>query len=356
MRILFCLLGLLLAGQPHASPRIVKASPQFASIYRIDGKALCKTARETLAYLNRGAEYDAQVIHEGKTFKIPLERVKKTLVYVCKHQDELNNPDFIRKHFDFYRWYPDLKSAQKTGGRNRLAANLPADQILMTRYYVHRAKVKQAPSPSTPFALYGLAADEASLSLEQAKKKPGLVRFRYGKQAILQGALSHEQVPALAWLAREDLEAALLQGTLVAETNDARKPVTIYNVHRCNDKPWDKTKTPYQQERYWYFKVVEGIKGYGKDANNKITVDPGVTFAADLARFGLGKLLLVQYPAGHQVTMTRIGIMADTGGAFDNNGYQVDFLTGTYPGQAAFYQANRNLPDYVNAYFMVLKQ
>ncbi len=54
--------------------------------------------------------------------------------------------------------------------------------------------------------------------------------------------------------------------------------------------------------------------------------------------------------------VTRAGIFADTGGAFENNLYQVDYLTGSYAGREAFYQANRHLPNYVTAYFMVLKR
>lgn len=54
--------------------------------------------------------------------------------------------------------------------------------------------------------------------------------------------------------------------------------------------------------------------------------------------------------------MTRIGIFADTGGAFQSNLYQVDFLAGSYAGREAFSQATRHLPDYVVAYFMVLKK
>jgi N-acetyl-anhydromuramyl-L-alanine amidase AmpD len=191
------------------------------------------------------------------------------------------------------------------------------------------------------------------LTLEQANAKPGLTRFHYGKQAILKGALAHKNVPVLAYVNRNDLEAALMQGTVVAEINRHEK---IFNVHRTNNIAYDKTKNPLAQERYWYFKQVDGIKGYGKDAEHKITVNTQVTFAADLQKFGLGKLLLVQYPESNGALVSRVGILADTGGAFVNNQYQIDFLSGTYAGPEAFYKANRGIPDYVVAYFMVLKE
>lgn len=351
----FFLFSLLISIQTIAAPRFVPQPPLSADTYAINGPALCATAKETLAYLNHGDNYDPRVIHDGKVFKVPLEQVKATLTFICQHQYEMRDPVFVKKHFDFIRWYPDVAHAKSLSANKPLLANLPSDKILMTKYYVHRAKAAKEPSQAYPFALYGLPKDEATLTLEQAEANPKLTRFQYGKQAILKGALMNKHVPALAYVNREDLEAALMQGTVEIDFGASQKPV-IFNVHRNNNIAYSKTKNPYQQERYWYFKEVDGIKGYGKDAEHKITVNSEVTFAADLEQFGLGKLLMVQYPdkAGHIVT--RAGIFADTGGAFADNLYQVDFLTGSYAGTKAFYQATRHLPNYVNAYFMVLKK
>lgn len=335
-------------------PHFVVSKPVFNATYEINAKALCATAKETLAYLNKGHAYDPLVIHEGRTFAVPLEQVKATLVFICQHQQEMNNPAFIQRHFDFFQWLPDQEGASRFKKGNALTAHLPKDKLLMTKYYVHEAKASKNPSSAYPFALYALPKDEASLTFEQAEAKKNLVRFKYGKQAILKGALIKEQVSPLAYLKREDLEAALLQGTLVADFDETKSQV--FNVHRTNNIPYDKTKTPYQQERYWYFKAVNGIKGYGKDAEHKITVNPEVTFAADLAQLGLGKLLMVQYHGKRGQLVTRAGILADTGGAFQNNLYQVDYLTGSFKGKEAFYLANKELPDYVTAYFMVLKK
>lgn len=353
MKIKSFVAALFLSLQAIAAPHFSPAQPYSATHYAINGPALCATAKETLAYLNKGSHYDPRVIHEGKVIKVPLARVKATLLFICQHQQELQDPAFIKKHFDFVRWYPDLEQTKVLRSSKPLVANLPKDKILMTKYYVHRAKAASKPSAAYPFALYALPRDEAALSLEEADAKPGLIRFQYGKQAILKGALANKNVPALAYLPREDLEAALMQGTILA---DLGGQITNFNVHRCNNIPYDKAQNPYQQERYWYFKAVDGIKGYGKDAEHKITVNSEVTFAADLEQFGLGKLLMVQYPDQSGKMVTRAGIFADTGGAFAHNQYQVDFLTGSYAGRAAFAKANRHLPDYVAAYFMVLKQ
>ncbi|MBI2785659.1 MAG: hypothetical protein HYX60_04860 [Legionella longbeachae] len=356
MKINFFFYSMLVSIQAFASAHFVPSQPLPTTHYEINGPALCATAKQTLAYLNKGKHYDPQVIHEGKVFKIPLSRVKATLVFLCAHQKELNDPAFIKKHFDFVRWYPDIEQSKAFRQTKPLISNLPKDKILMTKYYVHLAKVSSNPTANHAFALYALPKDEESLTLEEANVKPELIRFQYGKQAILKGALANKNIPVLAYLTRDDLEAALMQGTLVAEFSNPKHQVKMFNVHRCNNIAYNKIQNPYQQERYWYFKSVDGIKGYGKDAEHKITVNTEVTFAADLEQFGLGKLLLVQYPNQSGKMVTRAGIFADTGGAFQNNQYQIDFLTGSYEGSKAFYQATHHLPNYVAAYFMVLKK
>lgn len=354
-RILLIIVTTGLSLQVVATPRFSLESPKPDSRYEINGPALCATATETLAYLNKGAAYDPQVIHPGKVSPISLLQIKATLQFICQHQAQLNDPAFVKKHFDFIRWQPDMAHAKQFSARKPLLQNLPQDRILMTKYYVHAAKASMKTSITRPYAIYALPIDEQSLTIEQAKIKPNLVRLTYGKQAILKGALDKRNIPVLAYVSRDDLESALMQGTIVADFGPGVGQKTL-NVHRNNNIEYDRLKPPYEQERYWYFKPVDGIKGYGKDSDHKITVNSGVTFAADLTQLGLGKLLMVQYPDKSGTLITRAGILADTGGAFTDNLYQVDFLTGIYQGKKAYIQATRDLPDYVNAYFMVLKK
>ncbi len=346
--------GLLFTSLVFAAPRFMSAAPAVNARYNINGPALCATAQQTLAYLNRGTAYDPQVIHAGHVLPIDIARVKATLIFICQNQAKLNDPVFLREHFEFIHWAPDVETAKRFSANKPLLKNQPHDRILMTKYYVHLASASTQPTARTPYALYALPVDEQHLTFEQANAQPNLLRFHYGKQAILAGALDVKNVPKLAYVSRDDLESALMQGTLVADfgAGVGRK---IFNVHRNNNIPYDRLKPPYTQERYWYFKQVDGIKGYGKDSDHKITVNPEVTFAADLTQFGLGKLLMVQYPDQSGALTTRAGILADTGGAFTDNLYQVDYLAGTYRGKGAYIQATRHLPDYVNAYFMVLK-
>jgi hypothetical protein len=348
------LLALLFCPVAFSSPGFSPQTPELSGSYQINGTELCITAKNTLAYLNKGYAYDPQAIHEGKVIKVPMEKIKATLKFICLHQSQLNDPSFIKQHFNFIRWYPDTAQAKMLAKHKPLLKNLPNDKILMTKYYVHLANASMTKQGDKQYPLYGLPKDEQNLTLEQAETKPHLLRFHYGKQAILKGALKDKDVPVLGYFNRDDLEAALLQGTVVA---DFGYPLgkKIFNVHRCNNVPYDKQKGPYQQQRYWYFKQVDGIKGYGKDAEHKITVNPTVTFAADLPYFGLGKLLLIQYKNSSGTYISNAGIFADTGGAFANNLYQIDYLAGSYSGKTNYLKGTRHLPDYVSAYFMVLK-
>ena len=355
MRPLKLLISLLLGiTSLQAAPRFEVAQPSFNGVYALNGAKLCATAKETLAYLNKGKSYDPQVIHASKKLPITLNQVKATLHFICQHQQELNSPQFIRQHFVFIRWYPDVEQAKQLAAKKPLLQHLPKDRLLMTKYYVHLASSSLQKQSHQLYPLYALPKDEQLLTLEQAALQPQLTRFQYGKQAILRGALDNKEVPILGYFTRDDLEAALLQGTVVAQFNNQQQK--IFNVHRTNNIPYDRAKSPYQQERYWYFKEVDGIKGYGKDADHKITVSPEVTFAGDLKQLGLGKLLLIQYLDAAGTMQSRAGILADTGGAFEHNLYQIDFLAGSYPGRQAFNQATRHLPDYVAAYFMILKE
>ncbi len=343
---------LFFCSSVFASPHFINSSPSFSGSFQFNEKQLCTTAKNTVAYLNLGASYDPEVIHEGKVIKISLQKIKATLQFICAHEQQLNDPAFIKQHFTFVRWYPDMTEVNVLASQKPLLKNLPKDKILMTKYYVHLAKASTRKQGTMIYPLYGLPKDEQDLNLEQANAQPRLTRFQYGKQAILKGGLQGK-APVLAYLSRDDLEAALLQGTVVADFGP-RIGKKIFNVHRCNNIAYNKRKGPYEQERYWYFKQVDGIKGYGKDADHKITVDPTVTFAGDLTQLGLGKLLLIQYKTPSKGLISKAGILADTGGAFANNLYQVDYLAGSFSGKTTYLTATRHLPDYVQAYFMIL--
>ena len=52
----------------------------------------------------------------------------------------------------------------------------------------------------------------------------------------------------------------------------------------------------------------------------------------------------------------RLGVMADTGGAFLPNLYQLDFLAGIFKSQADFKQNIRQLPMYAQGTYILVKK
>src|SRR4029077_13488110 len=123
-------------------------------------------------------------------------------------------------------------------------------------------------------ALYALPADEQGLKAPDAERQRAkLWRYRPTKQEVVGGAFAAGgkaagQAQPLVWLTRQGLEDALLEGTLVVRLPGRRE--RVYNVHRNNGIAYDRSiKDTKRQRRYWYFRQVDGIKGYGSEIENK---------------------------------------------------------------------------------------
>ena len=357
--------ALSLAVTVQAAPLFGPGPSPVAGQWQVDGAALCEVAEQTHRYLAMGPDYDPAAIHGGTLvpIKTPLPRIKETLAYLCEVQREdeqagrpsrLNDPDFLEQAFEWVHWRPDHAKAASLAEGKPLLQNLPADQLLLTKYYVRIANGSEQQSAETPHALYGLPFDEATLSLEEADaRRQHITRYRFGKQDILRGVLEQENLaPPLIWLSRADLEGALLQGTAVVESNGQRR---YFNVHRNNGIAYDRSIRPEEQQRYWYFKEVPGVLGYGKDADYKIPIRPQVTVAGDIFQLGLGRLVLLQTREAGQTTY-RLTILADTGGAFHDNLYQLDWLSGYYRDWADYHAHNRHIGDYAHAWLLLKRR
>ena len=52
----------------------------------------------------------------------------------------------------------------------------------------------------------------------------------------------------------------------------------------------------------------------------------------------------------------RLVVLSDTGGAFQPNLFQLDYLAGSYPGYTEFQRATENIPPRVGAGVLLLRQ
>ncbi|MBD2681106.1 MULTISPECIES: hypothetical protein [Nostoc] len=247
----------------------------------------------------------------------------------------LQDPKFINDNFRVIKWtaYNPKNKQQK--------------QLRITKYavFTHTGSRKKTSTFNT--GIYSL------------KDNSNTDKFytKYTKQDVLSGIYEpggreFGKVQSLAYLTRTGLEEALMQGTVLINFTDGYK--AFFNVDRNNGMAYIRGLKPTAQKRYWYFREVDAIKGYGYKIDAKISIKPGVTFAGDVLNVGLGKVIVIEQTRGGRKHL-QMGVMADTGGAFLPNLYQLDFLAGIFKNQKEFGQYVSQLPDYATAYFLVKK-
>ncbi|MBO3457279.1 hypothetical protein G7B40_005625 [Aetokthonos hydrillicola Thurmond2011] len=299
----------------------------------------------TRKYFQDHANDDPQILREGLFGKsVSVDDVLKTLDFMIgvlqediasNRETRLQDPDFINTNFRVIKWsaYNPQKPNQK--------------QLRITKYAVfsHTGSHTKTSTYNTP--IYSL------------KSNVGTDKFytKYTKQDVLSGIYEpggkeEGKVQPLAYLTRHGLEEALMEGTILINFNDRSK--AFFNVDRNNEMSYVPGAAATAQKRYWYFKQVDAIKGYGYNIESKISILPGVTFAGDVLNIGLGKVVILESTANGRKRM-RMGVIADTGGAFLPNLHQLDLLAGVFHDKQDFNQHIGQLPDYATAYILVKK-
>ena len=354
----------------QAAPNFKKEqSPKLAETLTIDAKALCDVAHHTAQYIDAHPE-DNYAVHDGKVanLNISLSKTKQALAFICRTYQEdvtagrdsrLKNPTFIAQHFDFIRWYPDTLKAQnvaqksKNEVKSRLLNNIPQDQLFLTKYYAKQIIGSAHKTEQYSQALYALPMDEQGLSKEQAlARQDELTRFKYTRQQIIEGVLLEKGLAEpLVWLTEEALHDVLLQGTGVLKIDGKTR---YFNVHRNNGIAYDYHLGKREQARYWYFAEVPSVLGYGKTIEEKIPLANHVALAGNVEQLGIGRLFMLNYPVNGK-QHSHMAVLADEGGAFDDNLFQLDWLVGSYYGWKDYYQANKHIPDYADVWMLVLK-
>lgn len=300
----------------------------------------------TRKYFQEHSADDPDILRAGllSTQKVTTEDILKTLDFMIDVLKEdiaknritrLQNPNFINRNFRVIRW-----SAYNPENPNQ-------KQLRITKYavFTHPGSRKRTSTYNTP--IYSLKDNSAADKFYT----------RYTKQDVLSGIYEpggkeFGKVEPLAYLTRNGLEEALMQGTILINFTDGSRG--FFNVDRNNGISYIRGLKATAQKRYWYFRQVDAIKGYGHKIDAKISIKPGVTFAGDVLNIGLGRIVIIEHNQGGRKQL-QMGVIADTGGAFLPNLYQLDFLAGIFPNQNSFRRYIRQLPEYANAYFLVKK-
>ncbi|MDJ0732770.1 MAG: hypothetical protein QNJ47_01580 [Nostocaceae cyanobacterium] len=301
----------------------------------------------TKKYFQNYADVDPDISRTGvlASQDVTVEDVLKTLDFMIavlredianKRPTRLQDPKFINNHFKVIKWsaYNPQRTKQKS--------------LRITKYAVfsHPGSRKKTAKYNIP--LYSLKTD-----IENDDK----FYTQYTKQDVLSGIYEpggkeFGKVEPLAYLTRDGLEEALMEGTILVNFTDGSQ--AYFNVDRNNGIAYVRGLARKSQKRYWYFREVDAIKGYGYKIDAKISIKPGVTFAGDVLNIGLGKVIAIEHYKGGRKQL-RLGVLADTGGAFLPNLYQLDFLAGVFPNKKEFWRKARQIPDYTKAYILVKK-
>ncbi|MEA5606371.1 hypothetical protein [Nostoc sp. UHCC 0252] len=309
-------------------------------------KDLLTVLVNTRKYFQDYSSADPDILRPGilTTQGVTVPDVLKTLDFMVavlkedianKRATRLQDPKFINSNFRVIKW----------------TAHNPKDkkqkQLRITKYavFTHPGSRKKTSTFNTP--IYSL------------KENSNNDKFytRYTKQDVLSGIYEpggreFGKVQSLAYLTRTGLEEALMQGTILINFTDGYQ--AFFNVDRNNGISYVRGLKATAQKRYWYFREVDAIKGYGHKIDAKISIKPGVTFAGDVLNIGLGKVIVIEHTKGGRKHL-QMGVMADTGGAFLPNLYQLDFLAGIFKSQKEFGQNISQLPEYATAYFLIKK-
>ncbi|MEO1447197.1 MAG: hypothetical protein AAFV46_13375, partial [Cyanobacteria bacterium J06635_11] len=297
-----------------------------------DEQALLNVLQATRRYFAEQGCQDPKILQAGVmgTQGISVADAIATIDFLIKTLTEdltagvptrLKNSDFISQHFRVIRWlaydptYPDD-----------------------TRTRITKYAVFTHPGSRERTDIYNTPVYKIRDGLEDAD-----FITRYTKQEALSGVFEpggadYGSVETLAYLTREGFEDALLQGTAFIELTDGT--TTYFNVDKNNGIAYVPGLAQRRQERFWYFKEVTKLNGYGLNSDVKIPIEPGVTFAGDVHNIGLGKIVAIE----DRNQNIRIGIIADTGGAFLPNLHQLDFFAGVFPDRPTYQQAVQQLP------------
>jgi hypothetical protein len=269
-------------------------------------------------------------------------QLRATLAWIATtaraEPQRLEDPLFLSQHLQFRRWVPDREAAAARG------VSLGPSEIRLTKYLAWRADGRRTRERGFDCALYAVPADDA-------------LRLRFTRREVLDGAYepggsAAGQARPLVWLPRAGVHEALLQGTVVVAFPDGTS--ATLNVHQNNGMAWNPAfaREPERQDRLWYFREVSGLLGYGTD--DKVALQPRVSVAGDVESLGLGGLFALAWGEGSAERM-RLVLLADTGGAFRPNLFQLDWLVGTFATKAAFEVEAAAMPDRVRAWALALR-
>ncbi len=288
-----------------------------------------------------------------KKYGISTQDREKTLHFIADVMREdrlagrtvsrLQNTAFLEKHFKWIAWKPNIEQADFSRSSFPPSVKEQLDKkILLTKYAAF--KIPGSPHKTEHF----------SCALYQDRDHQKHVRLT--KQEIIAGKLDQhiQHYKPLVWVTKKGLEHALMHGTVIVTMPDKKERILYAHTH--NRYAYESKKPVQQQKRYWFFREIKNIAAMAQDHLVHMLETKNACFAGDIHNLGMGSLLAltIKNPLNNK-KQRALGFLVDTGGAFQNNQYQLDMFLGLCAEEALFNQQIKSFAENAEAYFLVKK-
>lgn len=308
--------------------------------------SLLQTAQDTLNFIKKNKNKSNCILVPSHLSQfLTIKNLESTLEFIIsvikqdmvKGKFRILDPTFLNENFKFIKWKADRDMALNNG------INLPyGGAIRLTNYAIFCVQGSYKKNKQNQCALYQVLDNH--------------ICRKYSKQQILSGILNQSanknKVKPLVWLTRFDFEDALMQGTILVRMPDGKERVFVASHN--NGIEYDKNnKDPWMQKRFWYFNETYSSNDAVEQFKKRLKNRQNIVFAGDIFNIGLGKIIAIKHINPFtQKKELRLGVVADTGGAFVRNLYQLDLFVGIFNNRQDFTNYIKHLPMRTDAYIL----
>lgn len=287
-----------------------------------DTKAFLQQCTNTYEYLKRNTSVPLGILAELGYTQESRIKAYETILKTQNNPSLLHDINWWHTHFQRVRIHDKTKENPSS--------------IRITKYVVYQVQGSTEKTELFNHALWEITKGHPKESL-----------YNHSRIDILAGALETQRhVHPLVWLSQNDALEAQMQGTVEVSFPDKSKK--LYNVHLHNNMPYQKGIPATEQDRYWYFREVDFVYGWGTD--EKVPIAKDFSFAGDIENFGFGTIMWIQSPERSQM-----GLLVDTGGAFQPNLGQFDWFIGSVRNKEHFYEKATEYPSYGTIDLLLLR-
>lgn len=345
---------LLLPGITFGVARFKKVKkPDISYRIKTDMTNLGQIAHDSSTFLKRVHLSKYVSADEGllKGYGVTLEDVVKTLDFiettVATRPELLKSHWFLKKNFDFYRWYADKERFEKSEFVIPKGDHGAPEHIRVTKYRIAQIKGSSKKTKQFSVPLYQKPSDETGKTPHVVlKNKDKHLRFKFSKKQILNGSLQKsKKTKILAWVTPDGYKDFAMQGSIAVALPEKNMMLNVggHNGQNGND-------------RYWFAVEVQPPSNIKTAMPVKVRPIPGVSFAGNIKDLGFGKLILLQgRTSAGRVPEIRLGVLVDTGSAFKDNLFQLDLFSGYFESETSFKEYNGQFPETAQAYILIKK-